>query len=98
MVNFKGCGGRGRGRSRRKVVGVSVLGVNVVDGLHVSSVVLDSTEGGSTDLTGGVDSVDWLVLGETALVPKLFPTSLTRKYILPFLKSTINLKETLPET
>ena len=42
----------------------------------MTAVVLDPTEGRPADLTGRVDPVDGLVLGQTALVTKLLPTNL----------------------
>ena len=74
------------------------LGFNIVHGSHVSSVVLDTAQCGSTQFTGCVDSVDGLVLCQASLIPKLFAANLTRKYIFSLLNINIrDLKETLPE-
>ena len=75
------------------------LGVNIVHGSHVSPVVLHPTEGGSTQFTGCVDSVDGLVLGQASLIPKLFPANRTRKYIFSLfnMANIRDLKDTLPE-
>ena len=61
--------------------------------------MLNTAESRSTQFTCCVDSVDWLVLGQAALIPKLFPTNRARKYILPLFDMAFNidLKETLPE-
>ena len=63
----------------------------------MSPVVLDSAESRPADLTGGVDSVYGLVLGQTPLIPKLFAARLTRKYIPAFLQ-WVEIVQILPET
>lgn len=68
-----------------------------MDCSEVSSVVLDSTQRSPADLTRGVDPVYWFMLGQAPLIPKLFTTRLTRKYISAFLQ-WVGIVKVLPET
>ena len=73
------------------------LRVDVVDSSEVAAVVLDPAQRGPADLTGRVDSVDGFVLGQTSLVPKLFPAHFAGENVPAFLQ-WVHIVEVLPET
>ena len=58
------------------------LWVQVVYSPQVAAVVLDPAERGATQLAGGVDPVDGLVLGQAALVSELLATGVAREDVL----------------